>query len=64
MTIPADRQVLTVDDLSTLTGMPGRTIRQRLSEHGTIFGVAPIPDTGKRKLFSRALVERALGVSA
>ncbi len=60
MTIPADRQVLTVDDLTLLSGMPGQTIRGRVRKHGTIFGVAPIPDTGARLLFSRALIERAL----
>lgn len=56
----SDRQVLTVDELSALTGLPGRTIRGRLQAHGTIFGVAPIPDTGKRILLSRVLIEQAL----
>lgn len=60
---PDERQLLTVDDLATMTGVAGRTIRQRIADHGTIFGVAPVPDC-PRLLFSRRQVERALHAEA
>ena len=54
------RQVLNAEDLEVVTGIPARTIRRRTSDQGHFLGVRPIPDTGKRVLFSRVLIERAL----
>ena len=55
-----ERQVLTADEVSQASGLSPRTIRDRVQKNGHVLGVAPIPDTGRRVLFSRALIERAL----
>lgn len=59
VTAPA-RQVLTPADIAAMTPLSERTIQRRISEHGHIFGVAPIPDCGRRRLFSAVLINRAL----
>lgn len=54
------RQVLTADEVATMAGLSPRTVRDRVQRNGHVLGVAPVPDTGRRVLFSRVLVERAL----
>ncbi len=55
-----EHQVLTADEVSQLARLSPRTIRARVQKNGTVLGVAPLPDTGRRVLFSRILIERAL----
>ncbi len=54
------RQVLTADEVATMAGLSPRTVRNRVQKNGHVLGVAPVPDTGRRVLFSRVLIERAL----
>lgn len=54
------RQVLTADEVAELTSLSPRTIRRLVKNQGHVLGVRPVPDTGRRVLFSRVLIERAL----
>jgi hypothetical protein len=62
MTPEAERQVLTVDEVAVMSGLSPRTVRDRVAKNGHVLGVAPVPDTGRRVLFSAVLVRRALGL--
>lgn len=54
------RLVLTADEVGALTGFTGAGVRKRARTTGHFLGVAPLPDTGKRVIFPRAAIERAL----
>ena len=54
------RQVLDAAEVAALIGMGRSTVLNRVKQHGHVLGVRPIPDVGRRVLFSRVLVERAL----
>jgi len=54
------RQVLTADEVAAMAGISPRTVRHRVQTNGHVLGVAPVPDTGRRVVFSRVLIERAL----
>lgn len=58
------RQVLTAEEVAVMAGMGRSTVLGHVKEHGHILGVAPVPDTGRRVVFSRVLVERALGLES
>lgn len=54
------RQVLNAEEVGTLAGLAGRTVLNRVKQHGHVLGVRPVPDTGRRVVFSRVLIERAI----
>lgn len=64
MTAVVERQVLTADEVATMAGLSPRTVRNQVQKNGHVLGVAPVPDTGRRVVFSRVLVERALGLDS
>lgn len=64
MTVDTVRQVLTADEVAAMSGLSRRTITARVAKNGHVLGVAPVPDTGRRVVFSRVLIERALGLAS
>jgi hypothetical protein len=56
------RQVLTADEVAVMSGLGRSTVLAHVKRHGHVLGVAPVPDTGRRVLFSAVLVRRALGI--
>ncbi len=56
------RQVLTADEVAAMAGLSPRTVRDRVQKNGHVLGVPPVPDTGRRVVFSAVLIRRALGV--
>lgn len=54
------RQVLTAEEVAEVSGLAPRTVYDRVKKNGHVLGVRPVPDTGRRVLFSRVLIERAL----
>lgn len=62
-TATAHRYVLTADEVGAMIGQTGRGIRKAVQERGHVLDVKPVPDTGRRVLFSRAAIERALGLA-
>jgi hypothetical protein len=64
---PADtitRQILNSDEVGKMAGLSGRGVRNLVAKNGHVLGVAPVPDTGRRVVFSRVLIERALGLAS
>jgi hypothetical protein len=57
-----DCQAYTADDVATLAGLSPRHVRNLVKQNGHVLGVAPIPDVGRRVLFSRVKIDRALGL--
>lgn len=64
MIATAHEYVLTADELGEIIGQTGRAIRQRAARNGHVLGVAPVPDTGRRVVFPKAAIERALGLAS
>ena len=58
------RQIVTADEVAVMSGLGRSTILARVKEHGHVLGVAPVPDTGRRVVFSKVLIERALGLAS
>lgn len=54
------RHVYTAVEVAEVSGLAPSTIYQRVKLNGHVLGVKPLPDTGRRVLFSAVLIDRAL----
>lgn len=58
------RQIVTTEEVAVMCGLSVRTVRDRVAKNGHVLGVKPVPDTGRRVVFSKVLIERALGLAS